>query len=62
MCSLFQFCAFIAVPWLRHSAGKVACVFIDYMDYVPLSTRIQFFIETQEEWTEVPLGKYLTSS
>lgn len=39
-------------------------VFIDYMDYVPLCTKIKFVLETQKEWTEIRqiLGKYLTSS
>ncbi|XP_074757678.1 ankyrin repeat and SOCS box protein 15 isoform X3 [Athene noctua] len=47
------FCDFIAVPWLKHLAGKVVRVFIDYMDYVPLCTKIKFVLETQKEWTEI---------
>lgn len=60
----FQFCDFIAVPWLKHLAGKVVRVLIDYMDYVPLCTKIKFVLETQKEWTEIRqiLGKYLTSN
>ncbi|XP_076185929.1 ankyrin repeat and SOCS box protein 15 isoform X2 [Aptenodytes patagonicus] len=47
------FCDFIAVPWLKHLAGRVVRVFIDYMDYVPLCTKIKFVLETQKEWTEI---------
>ncbi|NWU96399.1 ASB15 protein, partial [Upupa epops] len=47
------FCDFIAVPWLKHLAGKVVRVFIDYMDYVPLCTKIKFVLETQKEWAEI---------
>ncbi|XP_071659471.1 ankyrin repeat and SOCS box protein 15 isoform X3 [Patagioenas fasciata] len=47
------FCDFIAVPWLKHLAGKVIRVFIDYMDYVPLCTKIKLVLETQKEWTEI---------
>ncbi|XP_010704624.1 ankyrin repeat and SOCS box protein 15 isoform X4 [Meleagris gallopavo] len=47
------FCDFIAVPWLKHLAGKVVRIFIDYMDYVPLCTKIKFVLETQKEWTEI---------
>ncbi|OXB58918.1 hypothetical protein ASZ78_001906 [Callipepla squamata] len=47
------FCDFIAVPWLKHLAGKVVRVFIDYMDYVPLCTKIKLVLETQKEWTEI---------
>ncbi|XP_061228957.1 ankyrin repeat and SOCS box protein 15 isoform X2 [Neopsephotus bourkii] len=48
-----QFCDFIAVPWMKHLAGKVVRVFVDYMDYVPLCTKIKFVLETQKEWTEI---------
>ncbi|XP_042728336.1 ankyrin repeat and SOCS box protein 15 isoform X2 [Lagopus leucura] len=47
------FCDFISVPWLKHLAGKVVRIFIDYMDYVPLCTKIKFVLETQKEWTEI---------
>nr|XP_025968804.1 ankyrin repeat and SOCS box protein 15 isoform X5 [Dromaius novaehollandiae]XP_025968805.1 ankyrin repeat and SOCS box protein 15 isoform X5 [Dromaius novaehollandiae]XP_025968806.1 ankyrin repeat and SOCS box protein 15 isoform X5 [Dromaius novaehollandiae] len=47
------FCDFISVPWLKHLAGKVVRIFIDYMDYVPLCTKIKFVLETQKEWPEI---------
>ncbi|XP_043944705.1 ankyrin repeat and SOCS box protein 15 [Protopterus annectens] len=47
------FCDFIAVSWMRHLAGHVVCVLLDYVDFVPLCVKLQHILETQKEWTEI---------
>ncbi|XP_043406316.1 ankyrin repeat and SOCS box protein 15 isoform X1 [Chelonia mydas] len=47
------FCAFLTVPWLKHLVGHVIRILIDYMDYVPLCSKLKCVLETQEEWPEV---------
>ncbi|KAH0616560.1 hypothetical protein JD844_027756 [Phrynosoma platyrhinos] len=48
-----DFCDFITVPWMKHLVGRLIRIFIDYMDYVPLCTKLKFALESQKEWTEI---------
>ncbi|XP_072003121.1 ankyrin repeat and SOCS box protein 15 isoform X2 [Engystomops pustulosus] len=48
-----HFCDFITVSWMRHLVGKVIRVLVDYMDYVPICTKLKSVLETQNEWTEI---------
>lgn len=48
-----QFCEFITVPWLKHLVGSIVRVLIDYMDYVPLCTKLKSALEVQREWPEI---------
>ncbi|XP_053262366.1 ankyrin repeat and SOCS box protein 15 isoform X2 [Podarcis raffonei] len=47
------FCDFITVPWMKHLVGPIVRILIDYMDYVPLCTKLKFVLETQKEWAEI---------
>ncbi|XP_050792184.1 ankyrin repeat and SOCS box protein 15 isoform X4 [Gopherus flavomarginatus] len=47
------FCAFITVPWLKHLVGHVIRILIDYMDYVPLCSKLKCVLEAQKEWPEI---------
>ncbi|XP_053107595.1 ankyrin repeat and SOCS box protein 15 isoform X6 [Hemicordylus capensis] len=47
------FCDFITVPWMKHLVGPIVRILIDYMDYVPLCTKLKSVLETQKEWTEI---------
>ncbi|KAM6436488.1 ankyrin repeat and SOCS box protein 15 isoform 1-T3 [Liasis olivaceus] len=47
------FCDFITVPWMKHLVGPIVRILIDYMDYVPLCTKLKFILETQKEWPEI---------
>ncbi|KAJ6654087.1 hypothetical protein lerEdw1_007451 [Lerista edwardsae] len=47
------FCDFITVPWMKHLVGPIIRTLIDYMDYVPLCTKLKFVLETQKEWAEI---------
>nr|XP_003221372.1 PREDICTED: ankyrin repeat and SOCS box protein 15 isoform X2 [Anolis carolinensis] len=47
------FCDFITVPWMKHLVGRIVRIFIDYMDYVPLCTKLKFVLESQKEWEEI---------
>uniref|UniRef100_A0A8C5S6A8 Ankyrin repeat and SOCS box containing 15 n=1 Tax=Laticauda laticaudata TaxID=8630 RepID=A0A8C5S6A8_LATLA len=47
------FCDFITLPWMKHLVGPIVRILIDYMDYVPLCTKLKFFLETQKEWPEI---------
>ncbi|XP_048358145.1 ankyrin repeat and SOCS box protein 15 isoform X2 [Sphaerodactylus townsendi] len=47
------FCDFITLPWMKHLVGSIVRILIDYMDYVPLCTKLKFVLETQTEWKEI---------
>ncbi|NP_001087115.1 ankyrin repeat and SOCS box containing 15 L homeolog [Xenopus laevis] len=47
------FCDFVTVSWMRHLVGKVVRILVDYMDYVPICTKLKAALEVQEEWTEI---------
>nr|XP_006122705.1 ankyrin repeat and SOCS box protein 15 isoform X1 [Pelodiscus sinensis] len=47
------FCDFITVPWLKHLVGEVIRILIDYMDYVPLCSKLKVVLEAQKEWPEI---------
>ncbi|XP_061496145.1 ankyrin repeat and SOCS box protein 15 isoform X2 [Rhineura floridana] len=47
------FCDFITVPWMKHLVGSIVHILIDYMDYVPLCTKLKFVLETQKEWADI---------
>ncbi|XP_063786068.1 ankyrin repeat and SOCS box protein 15-like [Pseudophryne corroboree] len=47
------FCDFITVSWMKHLVGKVIRVLVDYMDYVPICTKLKAVLEVQKEWTEI---------
>ncbi|XP_044132876.1 ankyrin repeat and SOCS box protein 15 isoform X1 [Bufo gargarizans] len=47
------FCDFITVSWMRHLVGKVIRVLVDYMDYVPICTKLKSVLEVQKEWVEI---------
>ncbi|KAM3832595.1 ankyrin repeat and SOCS box protein 15 [Vipera latastei] len=47
------FCDFITLPWMKHLVGPIVRILIDYMDYVPLCTKLKFVLETQKEWPEI---------
>ncbi|KAM5172714.1 ankyrin repeat and SOCS box protein 15 [Mantella aurantiaca] len=48
-----HFCDFITVSWMKHLVGKVIRVLVDYMDYVPICTKMKATLEAQKEWTEI---------
>ncbi|XP_077329436.1 ankyrin repeat and SOCS box protein 15 isoform X1 [Lithobates pipiens] len=48
-----HFCDFITVSWMKHLVGKVIRVLVDYMDYVPICTKMKAALETQKEWMEI---------
>ncbi|KAM9312570.1 ankyrin repeat and SOCS box protein 15 isoform 1-T1 [Gastrophryne carolinensis] len=48
-----HFCDFISVSWMKHLVGKVIRVLVDYMDYVPICTKLKATLESQTEWTEI---------
>ncbi|XP_040199644.1 ankyrin repeat and SOCS box protein 15 isoform X3 [Rana temporaria] len=48
-----HFCDFITVSWMKHLVGKVIRVLVDYMDYVPICTKMKATLETQKEWMEI---------
>nr|XP_028603361.1 ankyrin repeat and SOCS box protein 15 isoform X2 [Podarcis muralis] len=48
-----EFCDFITVPWMKHLVGPIIRILIDYMDYVPLCTKLKFVLESQKEWAEI---------
>ncbi|XP_018413249.1 PREDICTED: ankyrin repeat and SOCS box protein 15 [Nanorana parkeri] len=48
-----HFCDFITVSWMKHLVGKVIRVLVDYMDYVPICTKMKATLETQKEWAEI---------
>ncbi|XP_030072071.1 ankyrin repeat and SOCS box protein 15 isoform X2 [Microcaecilia unicolor] len=47
------FCDFITVSWLQHLVGHVVRVLVDYMDFVPICTKLKSVLETQKEWPEI---------
>nr|XP_056703169.1 ankyrin repeat and SOCS box protein 15 isoform X2 [Euleptes europaea] len=47
------FCDFMTVSWMKHLVGSIVRILIDYMDYVPLCTKLKFVLETQTEWREI---------
>ncbi|KAG8439834.1 hypothetical protein GDO86_005850 [Hymenochirus boettgeri] len=47
------FCDFVTVSWLRHLVGKVVRILVDYMDYVPICTKLKVALELQKEWMEI---------
>ncbi|XP_066118302.1 ankyrin repeat and SOCS box protein 15 isoform X2 [Saccopteryx bilineata] len=47
------FCEFITVPWMKHLVGSVIRVLIDYMDYIPLCSKLKSALELQREWPEI---------
>ncbi|XP_053320319.1 ankyrin repeat and SOCS box protein 15 [Spea bombifrons] len=47
------FCDFVTVSWMKHLVGKIIRIFVDYMDYVPLCTKLKSVLEVQKEWTEI---------
>ncbi|KFO28635.1 Ankyrin repeat and SOCS box protein 15 [Fukomys damarensis] len=47
------FCEFITVPWMKHLVGSVIRVLIDYMNYVPLCSKLKSALEVQREWPEI---------
>ncbi|XP_077194472.1 ankyrin repeat and SOCS box protein 15 isoform X1 [Paroedura picta] len=47
------FCDFMTVPWMKHLVGPIVRILIDYMDYVPLCTKLKFVLETQKEWRDI---------
>ncbi|CAI9587749.1 unnamed protein product [Staurois parvus] len=48
-----HFCDFITVSWMKHLVGKVIRVLVDYMDYVPICTKIKATLEAQKEWMDI---------
>lgn len=44
---------------MKHLVGSVIRVLIDYMDYIPLCTKLKSALEVQREWPEIRqiLGK-----
>ncbi|XP_075061391.1 ankyrin repeat and SOCS box protein 15 [Mixophyes fleayi] len=48
-----HFCDFITVSWMKHLVGKVIRILVDYMDYVPVCTKLKAILEEQKEWTEI---------
>ncbi|XP_073429509.1 ankyrin repeat and SOCS box protein 15 [Dendrobates tinctorius] len=48
-----HFCDFITVSWMRHLVGKVIRVLVDYMDFVPICTKLKSVLEVQNEWKEI---------
>lgn len=46
---------------MKHLAGPTVRILIDYMDYVPLCTKLKSVLETQREWPDIRqiLGKWL---
>ncbi|OBS71080.1 hypothetical protein A6R68_00379, partial [Neotoma lepida] len=47
------FCEFITVPWMKHLVGSTVRILIDYMDYVPLCSKLKSVLELQKEWPEI---------
>ncbi|XP_029471388.1 ankyrin repeat and SOCS box protein 15 isoform X2 [Rhinatrema bivittatum] len=47
------FCDFITVSWLQRLVGKVVRVLVDYMDFVPICTKLKSVLENQKEWPEI---------
>ncbi|CAJ0933355.1 unnamed protein product [Ranitomeya imitator] len=48
-----HFCDFITVSWMRHLIGKIIRVLVDYMDYVPICSKLKSILEVQNEWEEI---------
>ncbi|XP_028728807.1 ankyrin repeat and SOCS box protein 15 [Peromyscus leucopus] len=47
------FCEFITVPWMKHLVGSTVRILTDYMDYVPLCSKLKSVLELQREWPEI---------
>ncbi|XP_030626918.1 ankyrin repeat and SOCS box protein 15b [Chanos chanos] len=47
------FCDFISVTWLVHLAGSVVRILLDYVNHVPICSKLQCILEKQKEWPEI---------
>ncbi|XP_033883256.2 ankyrin repeat and SOCS box protein 15 isoform X2 [Acipenser ruthenus] len=47
------FCDFITLSWLTDVAGKVVRILLDYMDFVPICSKLKPCLEKQKEWPEI---------
>ncbi|XP_033883255.2 ankyrin repeat and SOCS box protein 15 isoform X1 [Acipenser ruthenus] len=48
-----KFCDFITLSWLTDVAGKVVRILLDYMDFVPICSKLKPCLEKQKEWPEI---------
>ncbi|XP_041113535.1 ankyrin repeat and SOCS box protein 15 isoform X2 [Polyodon spathula] len=47
------FCDFITVSWLADVAGKVVRILLDYVDFVPICSKLKPCLENQKQWLEI---------
>ncbi|XP_064417598.1 ankyrin repeat and SOCS box protein 15 isoform X4 [Latimeria chalumnae] len=47
------FCDFITVSWMTHLVGRVIRVLLDYVDFVPVCSKLMPVLEKQMEWQEI---------
>ncbi|KAK2832567.1 hypothetical protein Q7C36_016029 [Tachysurus vachellii] len=55
-CSYFNkvtFCDFISVRWLKHLAGWLVRILLDYVVHVPICPKLQKILQMQNEWPEI---------
>lgn len=48
-----QFCEVISVSWLRHLAGGVVLVLLDYVDHVGLCSQLKGAVMEQPQWPHI---------
>uniref|UniRef100_A0A8C4NAU3 Ankyrin repeat and SOCS box containing 15b n=1 Tax=Eptatretus burgeri TaxID=7764 RepID=A0A8C4NAU3_EPTBU len=48
-----EFCELLTLSWTKYLAGTVVQVLLDYVDYVPICTKLQTVLEQQKEWPDI---------
>ncbi|XP_017568190.1 dynein heavy chain 12, axonemal isoform X2 [Pygocentrus nattereri] len=47
------FCEVITVSWLKHIAGHVVRIMLDYVDHVTFCSKLKSILEEQKQWPEI---------
>lgn len=48
-----QFCEVICVSWLKHLAGSVVRIMLDYTNHVKLCCKLKAVLMEQKQWPEI---------
>ncbi|XP_059402613.1 ankyrin repeat and SOCS box protein 15-like [Carassius carassius] len=47
------FCDFISVSWLVQFSGRAVLVLLDYVNHVPICSKLKMVLKRHKEWTEI---------
>lgn len=48
-----QFCEVITVRWLKDLSGQLVRVMLDYLDHVPLCSKLKAAVMEQRQWPDI---------